>query len=160
VTSTHIGIVSLQSSSFSAAAAEETTLKTIMVAESGNKQRRSLQSQRKGRADEGMSPHACQLPNQLQLRLLRNRRNLSLAGTTLSEAAASSRIRLRQILHPLHPTKKDGPRGRLLQRTVKFSPACPELSVMESLPQSSKQTDSVPHPQQGQNPLKVIADHL
>jgi hypothetical protein len=46
------------------------------------------------------------------LSLLPNRRNLAQAATTLSEAAASSRLRLRPILHPLHPTQEDGPSGR------------------------------------------------
>jgi hypothetical protein len=60
VTSTHLGSVSLQSSSLSAAAADETTLKTIVVAVSGNKQSRPLQSERKGRAAQRMvSPRAC-----------------------------------------------------------------------------------------------------
>jgi hypothetical protein len=48
--------------------------------------------------------------------------NLALAGTTLSEAAASSRLRLSPALPPLHPTQEDGPSGRLPQRAVNVSP--------------------------------------
>jgi hypothetical protein len=123
VASTHLGSVSLQSNSLSAAAAEETTLQTIVVAVSGKKQRRQLQSERKGSAAERMaSPCACQRPDQLQLSILPNRRNLVLAGTTLSEAAASSGLRLRPVLHPLHPTQEDRPTGRLPQQAVNVSP--------------------------------------
>jgi hypothetical protein len=43
-------------------------------------------------------------------------------GTTLSEAAASSRLRLRTVLHPLHPTQEDGSSSRLPQGAVKVSP--------------------------------------
>jgi hypothetical protein len=123
VTSTHLGSVSLPSSSLSAAAVEEITLQTIVVAVSTNKQRRPLQSELKGSAAEKMaSPRACQRPNQLQLSFLPNSRNLAQAGTTLSEAAASSRLRLRPVLHPLHPTQEDGPSGRLPQQAVIVSP--------------------------------------
>jgi hypothetical protein len=65
VISTHLGSVSLQSSSLSAAAAVETTLQTIVVEISGKKQWRPLQSKRKGSENEMMaSPRACQRPNQ------------------------------------------------------------------------------------------------
>jgi hypothetical protein len=87
------------------------------------KQRRLLQSNRNGSAAERMaSPRACQHLNQLQLSLLANRRNLALAETTMSEAAASSRLRLRPVLHPLHPTQEHGPRVRLPQRAINLSP--------------------------------------
>jgi hypothetical protein len=151
VTSTHLGSVSLQSSSLSAAAAVETKLQTIVVAVSGKKQRRPLQSERKGSAAERMaSSRTCQRPNQEQLSLLPNRRNLALVGTTLSEAAASPRLMLRPVLHPLDPTQRPT-RG---QR----KPACPEVSVVESQPPSSKQTDSAPSPPQCQSPLEGLAD--
>jgi hypothetical protein len=66
VTSTHLGNVSLQSSSLSAAAAGETTLQTIVIAVSGENQRRLLQSERKTSAAERMaSTCACQRPNKL-----------------------------------------------------------------------------------------------
>jgi hypothetical protein len=39
-------------------------------------------------------------------------------------------------------------------------PACPEVSVVESQPPRSKQTDSTPSPPQGQSPLQEIADLL
>jgi hypothetical protein len=118
---THLGSVSLQSSSLSAAAAEATTLLTIVVAVSGKRQRRLLQSVRKGSAAEGMaSPRACQRPYHSQLRFLPNRRNWAVAGTT-SEGAASSRLRVRPTLHPLHPTQEDGQSGRKPQRAVSVS---------------------------------------
>jgi hypothetical protein len=123
VTSTHLGSVSLQSSSLSAAGAEETTLLTIVVAVSGKRRRRPLQSERKGGAAERTaSPRVCQRQNQLQVSLLPNRRNLALAGTTLPAAAASSRLRLRPVQRSLHPTHEDGPSGRLHQRTANVSP--------------------------------------
>jgi hypothetical protein len=123
VVSTNLGSVSLQSSSLSAAAAEKkTTLQTMVVAVSGKEQRRPLQSKRKGSAAERMaSPRACQRPNQFQLSLFPNRRNLVLAGTTLSEEAASSRLRLSPVLHPLHRTQEVGPSGRLSQQAVNVS---------------------------------------
>jgi hypothetical protein len=84
--------------------------------------RRPLQNERKGSAAERMaSPRICQRPDELQLSLLPNRRILALAGTTLSEAAASSRLRLLPLLHPLHPTQEDGPSGRLPQRAANVS---------------------------------------
>jgi hypothetical protein len=119
VRSTHLGSVSLQSSSLSAAAAEETTLKTIVVAVSGKKRRRPLQSERKGSAaDRIASPRACQHPNQLQLSFLPNRTILALTGIKLSQAAASSRLRLHPVLHPFHSTQEGGPSGRLPQRVA------------------------------------------
>jgi hypothetical protein len=119
VTSTNLGIVSLQSSRLSAAAAEKTTLLIIVAAVSGKNERRPLQSESNGSAAERMaSSRACQGLNQLQLSLLPNRRNSALAGTTLSKAPASSRLRLRPVIHPLLPTQKDGPSGRLPQRPV------------------------------------------
>jgi hypothetical protein len=68
------------------------------------------------------SPRTCRRPNQLQQSLLPNRRNLALAATALSKAAASSKLRLRPVLNPLHPTQEDGSSGRLPQRTVNVSP--------------------------------------
>jgi hypothetical protein len=122
VTSKHLGSVSLQSSSLRTADAEETTLQIIVAAVIGKKQRRPLQSESKGSAAEQMaSPRACQGPNQLQLSLVPNRRNLALAGTTLSEAVALSRLRLRPVLRPLHPTQEDGPSGRLPQQAANVS---------------------------------------
>jgi hypothetical protein len=60
VTSTHLGSVSLQSSSLSSAAEVKITLQTIVVAVSGKKQRRPLQSERKVSAPERMaSARAC-----------------------------------------------------------------------------------------------------
>jgi hypothetical protein len=155
VTSTHLGSVSLQSSSLSAAAAEETTLLTIVVAVTGKKQGRLLQSKRKGSAAERMaSPRACQPPNQLQLSLLPNRRNLALAGTTLSEETASSR--LSPVVHQLHPTQEHGQAGCPTGGQRKA--ACPKVSVVESQPPRSKRTDSAPSPPQGQSPLEGILD--
>jgi hypothetical protein len=119
VTSTHPGSVLLQSRGLSAAAAEETTLQTIMVAVSGKKKRQLLQSERNCCAAVRMAyPRACQRPNQLQLSLFPNRRNLDMAGTTLSKAAASSRLRLRPALPTLHSTHEDGQSGRLPKLTV------------------------------------------
>jgi hypothetical protein len=120
VTSNYLGSVSLQRSSLSAAPAEETTLKTIVVC---SKWKEAMAvAAAKGKAAERMaSTRACQRSNQLQLSFHLNRRNLAMAETTLSEAAASSRLMLRPILHQLHLTQEDRPRGRLPQRVVKVS---------------------------------------
>jgi hypothetical protein len=140
VTRTHPVSVLLQSSSVIATAAEEATLQTIVVALSGKKQRRLLQSEPKGSAAERMAfPRACQRPNQLQLSILPNRRNMALAGTTVSEVAASSRLRLRPVLHPLHPTQEDGPSGRLPQRAVSGSPLV--LKCRGGIPATPFQSD-------------------
>jgi hypothetical protein len=91
---------------------------------------RLLQSERKGSSAERMaSPRACQRPNQLWLSLLPNRGNWALAGTTLSEVAALSKLRLRQTLPPLNPTQQDGPNGRQPKTGGQRKPACPEVSV-------------------------------
>jgi hypothetical protein len=114
--------VSLKSSCLSAAAAEETTLQSFVDAVSGKKQRQLLQSECKGSVAERMvSPRACQCPNQLQLNLFSNRRNLAMARTTVSKAAVSSRLRLLPAQPPLHPTQEDRPSGRLPQWAVNVS---------------------------------------
>jgi hypothetical protein len=121
---THQGILPFQSGSSSAAGAEETKVKTIVVEVSGKKQTRLLQSERRGSTAEWMtSPSACRSPNQLQLSLLQNRRNLAMARTKLSVAAASSRLRLLPALPPLHPTQEDRPSGRLPKRAVNVRPS-------------------------------------
>jgi hypothetical protein len=115
VTHTHPARVSLQNSSLSSVAAEVTTLLSIVVAVSGRKERRLLQSKRKECAAEVMGLHA---PASAQI-------NPSYAfyrtGDTLSEAATSSRLRVRPTLHPLQPTHEDGPSGRLPHRVVNVS---------------------------------------
>jgi hypothetical protein len=122
-TRTHPGSMSLQSSSLSAAPSQQTTLLTIVVGVSGKKQRRLLERKRKGSAPERMaSPRASQLRNQLQQSLLPNRRNVALAGTTLSVAAASWMLGLRPDIPPLYLIQEDGPSGRLPQGTVNVSP--------------------------------------
>jgi hypothetical protein len=98
-------------------------MQTIVVAVSEKKQRRLLQSERKGSAVGMMaSPRACQRTKQLQRSHLPNRINMAVAGTMLSEAAASTRFRLRPILHPLQPTQEDALSGRQPQRAVNVCP--------------------------------------
>jgi hypothetical protein len=122
VTSTHLRSVSLQSSSISAAAAEETTLNTIVDANWKEAKAAAAKQREESAAERMVSPRACQCPKQLQLSLLPNRINLALAGTKLFEAAGSSRLRLSPVLRPLHLTQKDEPSGRLPQRAVNVSP--------------------------------------
>jgi hypothetical protein len=122
-TRTHPRRVSLQSSSLSDAATEVTTQPTIVVAVTGKRQRRLLQSERKGSAAEKIeSARACQRTDQHQLSLLPNRRNWIMAGTTLLEVVASSRLRLRPSQTPHHPTQEERPSGRLPQRATSVSP--------------------------------------
>jgi hypothetical protein len=79
-----------QGSSLNAAAAGATTLPAIVVAVSGRRRGRRLQSVRKQSAARRLaSPRACLHPNRSQLDLLPNRRNWAQAETTWFDAAAS-----------------------------------------------------------------------
>jgi hypothetical protein len=96
---------------------------TIVVAVSGKKQRRPLQSEHKLSAAEGMVfPLVCKHPSRLHLCQLLNRRHLVLAGTTLSKGVVLSKLTLLPLQHPPHPIWTDGPSGRLSARTAPVSP--------------------------------------
>jgi hypothetical protein len=153
------GIVSLQSSSLNAAAAEVTTPPTIVVAVRGKRQRRLLQSEREGSAAEKMaSPRACQRPTQPQISLLLNKKNWVLIVTTLLEVAASSRLRLRPSQLPLHPAQEDGPSGRLLQLAANVSPLVLKCLWIPIHPAPTDWLKTIPR--QSHFPLEGIADLL
>jgi hypothetical protein len=78
----------------------------------------------------------------------------------LSEAAASSSLRLLPALPPLLPTQEDGPSGMLPQRAVNVSPLVVKCRRWNPSYPVPNKTDSAPSPLQGQSPLERIADLL
>jgi hypothetical protein len=155
VTSIHLGSMSLQSNSFSAAVVEETTLQTIVVGVSGKKQRRPLQTERKGRAAERMaSPRACHRPNELKLSFPRTGGNHIVRGGRVVKVQATP--------SPTSTSSHTGRRTELQAATTggQRKPSCPAVLVVESQPPRSKQTDSASSPPQGQSSLEGIADLL
>jgi hypothetical protein len=157
-TRTRQGRVPPQSSSSSAAAAGATTLPTIAVAVSGRRQRRPLQSARKGSAATRMAfPHACRHPNRPQLVYLPNRRNWARAGATWLEAAASLRLRPRRNPPSVHPAPVGRLRGGLLQQWASPNPVVPGRRwYSPSHPSPNTPTPLLPN--HSQSPFEGITD--
>jgi hypothetical protein len=122
--------VSHLSSSLSAAATEVTTVPAIVVAVSGRKQMRLLQSKCKWRGAEMMaSSRAYPRPKHPHKSHLLKRKDWALAATTSTEGAASSRLRL---LLP-HPPKRFSPNQRN-SPAPHPSPAKPSIQTQPCVP--------------------------
>jgi hypothetical protein len=157
VTRTHLGSVSLQSSSLSAADAEETTLQTIVVTASGKEAKAAAANRAQ---PKGWHLHVPAAPKSAPAKPSPEQEKL---GPGWNHVVRGGRVVKAQATSSPASTSSDT--GRRTERQAaptggQRKPACPEVSVVESHPPRPKQTYSTPSSPQSQSPLEGIIDLL